>query len=149
MSLQALRPELARMQTILTPYMHAQLTQMHVLRRPHIILAGLSQATAWFVSLAVICSRRVSSGHAPFPFHLRLSWHAQPVVAAAVALPALWYGSMGPEVIPLLICIAVELLFVAALDWELISRQKDRPGTEEQLLPQDGESTIVHAFTLR
>ncbi|BDA43676.1 probable multidrug resistance-associated protein 7 [Coccomyxa sp. Obi] len=110
-----------------------------ITERPHIILAGLSQATAWLVSLAVIYSRRVSSGHAPLPLHLRLLWHAQPVVAAAVAVPALCYWSMGPEVIPLLISSAVELLFVAALDWELISRQKDRPGIQEQLLPQDEE----------
>ncbi len=124
--------------------MHAELTHVLVLRRPHIILAGLSQATAWLASLAVICSRRVSSGHAPLPLHLRLLWHAQPLLAAAVAVPALWYWSMGPEVIPLLISTAVELLFVAALDWELISRQKDRPSTEEQLLPQDGERICMH-----
>lgn len=61
-----------------------------------------------------------------------------------MAVPALWYWSMGPEVIPLLISAAVELLFIAALDWELISRQKDRPGTEDQLLPQDGECIFMH-----
>ena len=110
-----------------------------LVHRPHVILAGLSQATAWLVSLAVICSRRAGSGHGPFPLHLRLLWHAQPAAAAVVAVPALWYWSVGPEIIPLLVSTAVELLCVAVLDWELVtSWQKDRSDAEEQLLHDDG-----------
>ncbi len=110
------------------------------------ILAGLSQATAWLVSLAVIRSRRAGSGHAPFPLHLRLLWHAQPVAAALVAVPALWYWAVGPEVIPALVSVAVELLFVAVLDWELAaSWHKDPSDVEEQLLHDDGER---HALAL-
>lgn len=117
--------------------MHASIFMISMLCRPHVILAGLSQATAWLVSLAVIRSRHASSGHAHFPRHLWLLWHIQPIVAAAVAIPPLCYGSLALESIPLLMSAAVELLFVAALDWELFnSRKKGLSDIEEQLLPE-------------